>query len=137
MKRSFKPLITAQNSNEPALFHGWKEWEEGHYVIGEYLSSFKTSFRGSENENFRVRVHECNFTVLDKKEGKHVDPTDQILVLNGVGALNKFMEKVEKGMLVEVIYGGKKPGKDGTLYHTFDNLAAGYEDQESASDSVL
>ena len=82
----------------------------------------------------RIKVLECNFKVEEKETGKLVDPTGKTLILNGVGALNKFMEKVEESMLVEIVYGGKQPGKDGTLYHTFTSLQAGHAEEVDSGD---
>lgn len=128
-QRFFKPTIKAQ-SGGLAYFKGWKEWEAGNYVIGEYISSFETSFKGQTSTNYRIKVLECDFVVT--KDGQDLDPTGEILVLNGNGKLNKFMTDVKAGMLVEVAYGGKQPGIDGTLYHTFDRLEAGYSEEKSS-----
>lgn len=127
-KRRFKPTVK-RNTNVPSLFHGWKEWNEGDYVIGKYHSSFESEYRGQKSTNYRVEVLECSFTVTTK-DGTVVDPVGEILVLNSAGQLNKLMEEVKVGMLVHVEYGGKKPGKDGTLYHTFATLEAGEAEGE-------
>jgi hypothetical protein len=137
-KRFFNPTVKASTGG-PAYFHGWKEWNEGNYIIGEFISSYETTYRGQVSTNYRVKVLECDFTVNHKEEGE-VDPTGAVLVLNSAGQLNKFMEDVKQGMLVEVVYGGKKPGKDGTLYHKFERLEAGYpekaQEEVSASNAL-
>ena len=131
MKRRFTPSVRATTGG-PALFKGWKEWSQGNYVIGEFLSSFETTYRGQTSTNFRIKVLECDFTCTTK-EGEEVDPTDKTLVLNAAGQLNKFMQDVKPKMLVEVVYGGKQPGSDGALYHTFERLEAGYATEENDS----
>lgn len=133
-QRYFKPVVKAQ-SGGPAFFKGWKEWDAGNYVIGEYLSSFESTYRGQTSTNYRVKVIECDFTVT--KDGEELDPTGETLVLNGNGRLNKFMNDVKPGMLIEVAYGGKQPGQDGALYHTFERLEAGYADESSSSEGDL
>lgn len=131
-RRSFKPTVTGGGNGGPAYFKGWKQWDEGDYVIGKYESSYESTFRGTTTTNYRVKVLESNFGVEDKM-GNPIDAEDLIdstLILNGVGKLDKFMEKVTPGMLVEVEYGGKKPGNDGQLYHQFNVLQAGEEEAE-------
>lgn len=132
-RKYFKPTVTATKGNSgPIYFRGWNDYKVGDYVIGEYLSSYETTYRGKTSPNFRIKVLECNFKVTNK-EGKVVDPTNDAIVLNGNGRLNKFMEKVTPGMLVEIVYGGKQPGQDGTLYHTFTSLQAGTTTTETES----
>ncbi len=123
-KRLFKTSVVSKTGG-PALFKGWKDYQEGNYVIGEYLSSYETEFRGSVSSNYRIKVLECDFT-CKTKEGEEVDPTGKTLVLNSAGSLAKFMADVKEGMLIEMVYGGKQPGSDGSLYHTFTKLEAGY-----------
>lgn len=125
-RKYFKPIVKSAATTGPAYFKGWKEWEAGNYVIGEYISSYESTYRGQTSMNYRVKVLECDFTVT--KDGEELDPTGEVIVLNGNGKLNKFMEKVTAGMLVEVVYGGKQPGQDGALYHTFERLEAGHAD---------
>jgi hypothetical protein len=133
-RRRFKPTVTGGGGNNgPAFFRGWKQYEEGDYVIGEYLSKYETNFRGAVSNNYRLKVLECNFSA-ETKDGELYSPEDlegQTLILNSVGQLNKFMDKVEVGMLVEVEYAGKKPGNDGVMYHQFSVLQAGEKEEES------
>ena len=129
-KRLFKSSVKADVGG-PVLFHAWADWSEGHYVVGEYISSYESTYRGAVNQNFKVKVEDCNFTITNK-EGREIDPNGQTIVLNGNGKLNKFFENVKIGMMVEVAYAGKKPGNDGTEYHTFERLEAGYRDGEEA-----
>lgn len=134
-KRYFKPTVTKSSGNsDPAFFRGWKLWKANDTLIGQYIGSYETTYRGQTAQNFRIKVLECNFKVEEKDSGKMVDPTGRTLILNGVGALNKFMDKVEEQMLVEVVYGGKQPGKDGTLYHTFTSLQAGHAEEVESGD---
>lgn len=141
--RLFKPTVTKKTSSGPAYFKGWKQWKKGEFIIGEYLSSYETTYRGQTSQNFRFKVLEANFKVQDDL-GKLVDPTGKNIILNGVGQLNKFMKDVQAGMLAEIAYGGKEPGKDGTLYHTFERLEAGWPsqveeeevDEEDATDAL-
>lgn len=131
-RRSFRPTVNGGGNGGPAYFKGWKLWDDGDYVIGKYESSYESNFRGQVTTNYRLKVLECNFSAEDK-EGNEIDNQElvgQTLILNGVGKLDKFMEKVTPGMLVEVEYGGKKPGNDGQLYHQFNVLQAGEEEAE-------
>lgn len=135
--RRFIPSVTKKTSEGPAFFKGWKLWKKGNYIVGEFISSYETTYKGQTTPNFRFKVLETNFKVEDDL-GTLVDPTNKTLILNGVGQLTKFMRDVQPGMLAEIVYGGKEPGKDGTLYHTFERLEAGWpanvEDSEDNSE---
>lgn len=130
MSRRLSTTVVKSEQGGPAYFRGWKEWSKGDYVIGQYISSYESTYRNQTSINFKIKVIEANFKAKDK-EGKTVDLAGEFLVLNGVGKLNKFMEKVKEGMDIEVEYAGKNPGKDGTLYHDFSVLEAGYIDQSN------
>jgi hypothetical protein len=130
MSRRLSTTLVKSNTGGPAHFRGWKEWKKGDYIIGKYLSSYESTYKNQVSKNFKIEVLEANFKVKND-EGKLIDLAGETLILNGVGKLNKFMEKVKEGMDVEIEYDGKNPGKDGTLYHDFSALEAGYISAES------
>lgn len=134
-KRLFK---TTQKSavGGPVLFRGWKEWKEGDYVIGEHIRSYETEYRKQMNPNWVIRVAEANFKIKND-EGKLVSPVGQDIVLNSAGTLNALMKKTPEGHMVEVVYGGKKPGREpDTEYHTFATLESGPRDDGSAEEAT-
>jgi len=132
-KRLFKP--TVKSNGGPCLFRGWAEYQPGDRAVVEYQSTYMTMYRGKENPNHKVKVIECNFTVEDKEKGT-VDPTGQVLVLNSAGSLNKLVEKIKPGFLIEFEYDGKKPGKDDATYHTFSVLEAGEAEGSESDDDI-
>jgi hypothetical protein len=134
MKRNFSFNRTVQaDTGGPVLFRGWKEYEAGDFVVGKLVGSYESEYRGQKNTNWKVKVYECNFKVDVEGRGM-VDPSveQEVIVLNGNGRLNKFMnDSVKVGMIVDIEYDGKKKGGDDAEYHTFSRLEAGYEDGES------
>jgi hypothetical protein len=134
-KRTFKPTVVRAN-NVASLFRSWNEWDEGDYVVGEYHSTYETTFKKAVQHNWRVKVTDCNFKCRDK-EGKEINPIGKIITLNSAGQLNKFMKGVDIGMMVDVTYGGKQPDREDptTEYHTFSNLEAGYAEDVSEGES--
>jgi hypothetical protein len=126
-KRSFKPKYV--QSSVPTLFRGWSDWKAGDYIVGKYHSMYETEYKKNKFPNFRIEVTDCNFKIKTK-EGKIVNPVGQIIALNSAGQLNKFMAKIEIGMMVDITYGGMKEDKEDpdTKYHYFSDMLAGDED---------
>jgi hypothetical protein len=136
-KRLMKTLVKG-GSQGPVYFRGWKEWKKGDFVVGKYLSSYKTTYRGNTLDNYKIEVIDCNFKIDHETEGK-VNPVGKVLVLNAAGSLNKFMQGVSIGMDVEIEYAGKVKGENDAVYHSFSTLEAGHveSDEEINAEDLL
>lgn len=129
-KRLFTPSVTA--GLVPALFRGWKEWEEGDFIEGQYHSHYMSDYNGQPQYNWRIKVLRSNFLVT-LKDGSEKSPIGELLVLNSAGTVNKCileaMEAIDKTKIgVYIEYAGKKRGSDPKNkqeYHTFNACEAG------------
>ena len=108
------------------VFKPWKEWNEGEYVSGKYLSQSEDKFG---NPNYAVRIGETNI------EGLEVGET---LVLNSNGSLNYKMEEVEVGAEILAEYTGmmklEKGAFTGKDCHTVKLLVAEADGVEADED---
>ena len=96
-KRVFKSK--KKLSGVRAVYRAWKEWETGDYVIGTYKGS-KTDSYGKPN--WLLQVEDASF--IDHKTAKKI--VGQIIGLNSNGMLDKAMDGVEIGEIVQVTYNG-------------------------------
>ena len=100
---------------------------------------YESTYNKQIQFNWRIEITDCNFTV--EKDGKHISPIGQILVLNSAGSLNKVMKDSKVGWGVFVQYGGKVRNKkdptDKQLYHNFESIETGPFDGDDSSDSAL
>lgn len=115
------------------LYRAWKEWEVGDVFIGKYSGSKIDNY---DKPNWLFEIVDIQFA--DKKEAKRL-PVGERIGLNSMGMLNKAMEQVEEGDLVQVTYngmaeiddGGKFDGKDA---HTCEVEIVVEEGDESGED---
>ena len=112
-KRVFKSK--KKLSGGRCTYRAWKDWEVGDYIIGQYKGSKTDNY---DKPNWLVLVEEASFA--DKKEAKKLE--GQVIGLNSNGMLNKAMERVEEGDMIQVMYNGtseiekgKYAGKDAHL----------------------
>ena len=112
-KRVFKSK--KKLSGGRCVYRAWKDWEVGDYVIGTYKGSKQDQY---DKPNWMIQVEECGF--VDRKAAKKLD--GQVIGLNSSGQLNKAMEHVEEGDMIQVMYNGtseitegKYAGKDAHL----------------------
>lgn len=110
-KRVFKS--TRKVSSVRALYRKWAEWDAGDILIGTYKGSQTDSY---DKPNWLVEIVDVQFG--DKKAAKKF-PVDEIIGLNSSGKLDKAMESVEVGEMIQVTYNGtstiekgKYKGKD-------------------------
>ena len=96
-KRVFKSK--KKLSGEPMNFRKWADWDEGDYVVGEYVGIHTDQY---DKECMKMKVEDAVFS--NKKEAKNV--IGKVLVLNAAGQLNKAMEKMDEGQFVQVTYNG-------------------------------
>jgi len=111
LKRKFKSK--KKLSSTRATYRPWKEWETGDIVIGIYKGSQTDNY---DKPNWLVEVVEAFFPVKPKLAKKLVG---QVLGLNSNGKLDKAMEGVEPGDMIQIEYKGmstiekgKYKGKD-------------------------
>lgn len=112
-KRVFKSK--KKLSGGRCTYRAWGEWEVGDYIIGTYKGSREDQYN---KPNWLVAVEEAEFS--DSKAAKKL--IGQTIGLNSAGQLNKAMEKVEEGDMIQVMYNGtseiekgKYAGKDAHL----------------------
>lgn len=111
IKRKFKSK--KKLSSTRATYRPWKEWETGDIIIGVFKSSQTDNY---DKPNWLVEVVEAFFPGKPKLAKKLVG---QVLGLNSNGKLDKAMEGVEPGDMIQVEYKGmstiekgKYKGKD-------------------------
>lgn len=112
-KRVFK--TTKKLSGGRTLYRKWDEWETGDLIIGKFLAQGEDQY---QKPNWKMQVEDAQFA--SSKESKKY--TGQVLTLNSAGQLNKAMEKVEEGDMIQITYQGtsviekgKFKGKDAHL----------------------
>jgi hypothetical protein len=98
-------------------YRAWKNWEEGDYLVGKYVSQHEDNYG---KPNYKVEVIEAGFTSADAPK------TGTMFTFNSSGTLNKAMEEVKEGDVIKVIYIGEKitpKGKyKGKPYHAMEVL---------------
>jgi hypothetical protein len=109
-KRTFR--TTKKLSGGPKNFRKWSDWEVGDIVIGTFKGTHTDQY---DKECMILEVEDAQFA--NKKEAKQL--IGKNLVLNAAGQLNKAMEKMEEGQIIQVTYNGtsriekgKYQGKD-------------------------
>lgn len=106
---TFKPAVT----KEVTYLKGKLLAEAG--ITGEVLiGTYKSS---SENDYGKSYA----FTLAKPLalEGIEAAAADQIVIINGCSTLDRQMDEVRPGSLVQVVYDGMKEGKKGKTYHAF------------------
>lgn len=96
LKRKYR--VSEKVSGSPKAFKGWKDWKVGDTVIGV----FKETFTDKYKKTATVICVEETFFKGDKENYVGKD-----LVLNSCGKLDKAVEKLQKGDLIQVEYKGK------------------------------
>lgn len=109
-KRVFKKK--KKLSGGPKNFRKWADWDEGDYVIGKYVGTHTDQY---DKECMKLEVADAEFR--KKAEAKKL--IGKVMVLNAAGQLNKAMEEMEEGQMIQVTYQGtstiekgKYKGKD-------------------------
>lgn len=132
-KRSFKTKKIL--SGGKTQYRAWKEWDEGDCFVGKYLGSRQNKMNPSK-EDYMFEVIEPFFT--DKKEQKRLAAGEK-LTLNSIAMLEKAMEHVEEGAILQITYtgsnemeGGKYAGK---MAHGVEVVEVEEDDGSSDEDS--
>ncbi len=129
-KRVFKKLTIRKT------YRAWEDWEVGDLVIGKIRGIHKD--QKFEKDCYMIDVEEAEFS--DKKLAKEM--AGKTLVLNHSGMLNKSLDQLSEGDVVQIIYQGKgkmEKGKyKGKEAHTFEVdqvVDEGEEDTSSDEES--
>lgn len=96
-KRTF--VSKKKLSGTRCTYRAWKDWEEGDYLIGTFKGTKTDNY---DKPNYLVQVEEAEFA--NKKESKKL--IGQVIGLNSAGSLDKAMENVVEGDMVQVLYNG-------------------------------
>lgn len=105
-KRKFK--TTKKLSGVKTEYRAWKEWDEGDVIICKLVGTAQNR-KNKSKKDWIVEVEDAFFA--DKKEQKRV--IGKTLTLNTAGQLDKGMEQVENGDMVQVTYNGSKEMEGG------------------------
>ena len=86
---------TFTKRNGTSTYRAWKEWSEGDEFIGKFIRDGKDQFGNP------CWVFECMETNFESgfKVGRNA-------TLNSAGGLNKVMEEIDPGTIVQVVYNG-------------------------------
>ncbi len=114
-KRTFKKTQTLSGGKK--VYRKWDEYEVGDVLIGKYVAIHTDQYK---KECPVVEVLEAQF-----KDDSGDDLEGQQLVLNACGMLNKALEDVAFGQLIQVTYNGKSTIEKGP-----------YKDKEAHTMSV-
>ena len=96
LKRQY--TVIKKVSGSPKSFRKWDEWSVGDIVIGKFVGYHQDQYK----KNCTIVEVEEVFFKKSKEDykGKH-------LVLNSCGKLDKAMQKIAEGTLIQVEYMGK------------------------------
>lgn len=83
-------------------YRGWKDWEEDDTIICKLVGS--TPNRKNKSKTDWI-VEPLEVFFADKKEQKRIKGSRR-LTLNSAGQLDKGMEQVEEGSVIQIIYKG-------------------------------
>lgn len=115
-KRKFKTKKVL--SGVRTEYRAWKEWTEGDVLVCKLLGTSQNK-KNETKKDWIVEVIEPSFE--DKKEQKRLKPGTKV-TLNTAGQLDKGMEQIEIGSLVQITYngsqemsGGRHKGKEAHL----------------------
>ncbi len=89
-------------------YRAWKEWDEGDVIICKLVGTSQNR-KNKSKKDWIVEVEDAFFA--DKKEQKRV--IGKTLTLNTAGQLDKGMEQVSEGELVQITYNGSKEMEGG------------------------
>lgn len=133
-KRVFK--TKKRVSGVRATYRPWKEWDENDIVVGKFLAQKEDDYG---NPSWIIEIEEA--MLKDKKLSKSL--VGQNLCLNSAGQLNKAMEQVSVGEIVQVEYmgtstieKGKYKGKESHLMEVNVMVEEGEDAEEELDEEV-
>lgn len=119
-------------------YRAWKLWEDGDVIVGKLIGTTPNR-KAKTKKDWILEVEDAFFA--DKKEQKRII-AGQRITLNCAGQLDKGMNQIEEGDLVQITYTGSKimEGGDyaGDPAHTMEVVSVeednGEEDNEEYSE---
>jgi hypothetical protein len=96
LKRKYR--VSEKVSGSPKVFKGWKDWKVGDTVIGVFKDTYIDKYKKTATV---INVEETFF------KGDKAEYAGKDLVLNSCGKLDKAVEKLQKGDLIQIEYKGK------------------------------
>ncbi len=105
-KRTF--VTRKKLSGVKTEYRAWKEWDEGDILIGKLVGSSQNR-KNKSKKDWLIQVEEVVFS--DKKEEKRL--RGKTVTLNTAGQLDKGMDQVEEGQMVQITYNGSKEMEGG------------------------
>lgn len=131
-KRTYKSKRVL--SGVRSQYRAWKEWDEGDVIVCKYIGS-SPNRKNKSKKDWLVEVQEVFFA--DKKEEKRL-PEGTRLTLNSAGQLDKGMDQLEVGALVQITYngsvemeGGDYAGQNAHTMEVEEVYEEGGEDEEA------
>ena len=133
-KRVFK--TTKVLSGVKSEYRAWKEWSEGDTLVCKLIGSSQNR-KNKSKKDWIVEPVDAFFS--DKKEQKRVNAAKR-LTLNTAGQLDKGMEQVEEGDMIQITYNGcvEMQGGDyeGQMAHTMEVVQVEEDDGSEESEEV-
>lgn len=136
MEQKRKFVIKKKLTTGKSEFRQWDHYDEGDVLIGKLIGTSPNN-KNPSKKDWIVEVLDAQFkdaAAAAKVQGKNI-------LLNSAGMLDKAMEKVEEGQIVQVTYNGKhviEKGKwKGSNSHTMDVLLVDEESGEDHDNSDL
>ncbi len=105
VKRVF--TTTKRVNGSASVYRKWAEWDIGDILIGKYVGSKVDRYK---KMNWHLEVYEAQF-VNDEDLAEEIK--GKIIGLNSAGKLNKAMEQVEEGEIVQITFNGSMEMKGG------------------------
>jgi len=91
-------------------YRAWKLWEEGDVIVCRLVGS-QPNRKNKSKKDWLVEPLEVFFS--DKKEEKRIKAAKRV-TLNSAGQLDKGMDQIEEGEIVQVTYKGQQEIEGGT-----------------------
>lgn len=112
-RRTFKTKKVL--SGVQTSYRAWKEWDEGDVIIGT-LRGTSPNRKNKTKVDWIMEVEDAFFS--DKSAQKKVLPDKKggpkkTITLNGAGQLDKGMQQIEVGDMVQITYNGTKTMEGG------------------------
>lgn len=117
-------------------YRAWKEWSEGDVLVGTLVGTSQNR-KNKSKKDWILKVEDCFFE--DKKEEKRVK--GKTITLNTAGQLDKGMEQIQIGQMVQITYNGSKEMQggdyEGQNAHTMEVIEVEEDDgSETPSDDT-
>ena len=117
------------------MYRAWKEWDEGDVLICT-LKGTSQNRKNKSKKDWIVEVVDAFFN--DKKVQKKL--IGQTLTLNTAGQLDKGMEQIDIGDMVQITYNGSQEMKggeyEGQMAHTMEVVMVDEDDGSEEEEEI-